>query len=458
MPSDSVTLEPWEQLDELIERGDYAVVADFLHELPPEDTAYTISHLEDDKQRDLFAALADVDADLAADLMEHFVDEQAADLLEDLEPEKAAAIVDEMDSDEQTDVLSEVDEEEQEAILAAMTPEEAVDARKRLAYGEESAGGLMVTEYLAYPDSCTVDDIVNDLRHKAEEYQDADYETRYVYLTDDQQRMKGIVRLRWLLLSPHNAPSTQALRTDDVLTVNVNATLDELQSIFERRDYTALPVVDDHERLVGVVRRAAVEEAATERSEQQFLRFGGIIGGEELRTMPLLERCARRLAFLGPNILLFMLSISVIATFEPVIAQVTALAVFLPLVAGMSGASANQSVAVSIREMAMPDVGRVVVKEAMLGAFNGVVIGILLALVAFLFSGKPLLGGIIGFAFACNSIIAVSLGGSMPLILKRIGVDPAMASSPIVATLTDMTGFFITLMLSYILIQYLITP
>jgi len=460
MDADSVAIEPWEQLEGMIGQADPLDLAEFVRALPPEDTAYTIDHLPVGKQTQLFTLLADADPDLAADVIEHFADEQAADLLDDLEPDIAAAIVDEMDSDEQTDVLGEFEDEYAEAVLQAMTPEEAIDARRRLDYPEDTAGGLMITEILAYRDDWTVDQIVSDLRRRAEDIQDRDYEGRYLYLVDAQNKLTGVARLRSLLLAPPG-PSRQVMREEDLLSVEDDWHVDDLQSVFERADYSALPVVDQHNRLIGSVRRAAVEEAIADRSDEQLLKFGGIIAGEELRSMPLMSRCARRLMFLVPNILLFMMSVSVIALFEPIIAKVTALAIFLPLVGGMSGASANQSVAVSIREMALglvrpPDVGRVMAREVSLGAINGVILGMLLACVALLFDGQWALGLIVGCAFAANSVIAVTLGATMPLVLKRLGIDPAMASSPIVATLTDMAGFFFVLSLAWVMMGYLV--
>jgi len=460
MDADSVTIEPWEQLDALLDSAAPADVAAFIHALPPEDTAYTIDHLPEDKQTRLFALLADVDADLAADVMEHFADEQAADLLEDLEPHAAALIFDEMDSDEQADVLGELEDDYAEAVLQAMNPEESVDARRRLDYPEDTAGGLMITEMLAYRDDWTVDQIVSDLRHRAEEIHDRDYEGRYLYLIDQQRKLTGVARLRSLLLAPPG-PSRQVKLEKDLVCVQDTQTLEELQGVFERADYTALPVTDADGKLLGAVRRAAVEEAVADRSEEQLLKFGGIIGGEELRSMPVLTRCARRLTFLVPNVFLFMMSMGVIAMFEPVIAKVTALAIFLPLVGGMSGASANQSVAVSIREMALglvrpPDVGRVIAKEAVLGLVDGVVLGLLLSVVAAIFGGNIVLGAIVGAAFAANSVLAVCLGAAMPLLLKRMGIDPAMASSPIVATLTDMAGFFFMLSLAWLAMGHLV--
>jgi magnesium transporter len=213
-------------------------------------------------------------------------------------------------------------------------------------------------------------------------------------------------------------------------------------------------VVDAEQRLVGVVRRAMVEEALADRSTRALLRFGGIIAGEELRTMALRLRAIRRLAFLLPNIALSFVAVTIIAYYEPLIEQVAALAIFLPLVANLSGAAGNQSVAVSIRELALGlvqprDYIRVCGKEVGIGLCNGLVIGILLGGIAFLM--RPEMAGlalIVGLAYWINSVFSVMAGGAIPLVAKGFKADPAMISSPILTTLTDMGAFFLTLTLA----------
>ena len=456
------------ELEALIESGDGQAVATFLRLLPPEDTAYTVSHLREDKRTRMFEQLAGAAPELGADLLEHFVDEYAAGVIEQLEPEHAAALVDEMDSDEQADVLAELDEEDAEAILKAMDPEEAQDARDRMVYDEDVAGGLMITEYLAYHDAQTVAEVTADLHENAEEY--GEFEVRYVYVVDKDEKLTGVVPMRSLVL----VPASRRLATQQVrnpVTVAVDASLDDLHDLFDRVDFSAVPVVEHDGTLVGVVQRAAVQEAIGERETDQFLKFGGIIGGEELRSMPVVSRAARRLAFLLPSVVLSSLSVTVILLFEPIIAKITLLAVFLPLVANLSGAAGNQAVAVSIRELAlglvMPrDWRSVGNKEIVVGLINGLLIGLLLGIVAVCFAwfshnttedrewspGLLPLGLVVMLAYTFNSVLSVFLGGSIPLLLKAVKLDPAMASSPLLTTLSDMGSFLLTLSLAYLLI------
>lgn len=453
-PSPSVSTEPWEELESLVATGGAEAIAMFLQLLPPEDTAYTISHLTPPSQTRMLSLLSQTDPGLAADLMEHFVDEHAADMIEELEPAQAAAIVAEMDSDEQADVLAELDEEDAEAILRHMEPESAEDARERLEYPHDTAGGLMISEVLCYREEQTVDEVLADLRDKGDEY--ADHEIRYVYVVDGLDRLRGVIPMRRLPFLPRGQ-AIRGLMKADLTAVGVAESLDDLEDLFDRVDFSAVPVLDDTGELVGVVQRSAVQEALGERQTEQFLKFGGIIGGEELRSMSLSNRWARRLAFLAPNLVLSTVSITILAFYQDVIDRVTAVAIFLPLVANVSGAAGNQAVAVSIRELALGlvaprDVWNVMGKELWVGVFNGLLIGSVIGLIVLggelVFNvGGPVytLAGLFAGVYAINSVLAVCLGGGLPLLLKWCGVDPAMVSSPVLTTVTDMGAFFLTL-------------
>jgi magnesium transporter len=242
--------------------------------------------------------------------------------------------------------------------------------------------------------------------------------------------------------------------------LNDFASLDEVRASFDRHGLYGMPVVDSSGRLVGMIRRAAVSHALASRSEADFLRAQGIVGGEELRTMPLLQRSRRRLAWLSVNILLNVIAASVIAFYQDILAAVIALAVFLPIISDMSGCSGNQAVAVSMRELSLgllrpSEVCRVWLKEISVGWLNGLALGALIATLAWLWKGNPVLGLVVGGAMMLNTMVAVSIGGTVPLLLRRWGVDPALASGPILTTVTDMCGFFLLLSIAGALLPLL---
>jgi magnesium transporter len=324
----------------------------------------------------------------------------------------------------------------------------------------ETAGGLGVGEYLAYPVTATAGEVVEDLRSHAERYRD--YVVQYAFVLDSDRRLTGVLRLRDLLFARPERPIRE-LMLPEPLSVPATATLDELRAFFDERPLYGVPVVDAEGRLAGIVQRHAVGEALAERMEDTYLKTQGIVGGEELRSMPLWHRSRRRLGWLSVNILLNVVAASVIAAYEKTLAAVIALAVFLPIISDMSGCSGNQAVAVSMRELSLGlvrprEVARVWLKEVSVGLINGLALGLLIAAVAWAWKGNPFLGLVVGTALMLNTVVAVSIGGALPLLLRSAGADPALASGPILTTITDTCGFFFVLSMAGALLPRLIAP
>jgi len=396
-----------------------------------------------------------VPTELAAALIEEAPHAAATDLVERLETERAAEIIEELDSDLQADLIGDLDEDDAEAILAEMEPEDAADVRRLVEYEDETAGGLMVAEAFQFQDTATVGKVLRSFVEEDDDFER--YRGQHPYVVDADGRPVGVVSLRGLLTARRSEKLTSIMVPP--LTVPVTATLMELEDLFDEYPFLGLPVVEADGRLVGVVSRDAVRDAAFERAESDSLKRQQV--GDELRSMPTWLRSRRRLAWLSANIVLNIIAASVISAYEETLAAVIAIAVFLPMVSDMSGCSGNQAVGVTMRELSLGlvrprDAFRVWVKEASVGVINGLALGILIGLVAWAWKGNPWLGAVIGIALALNTIIAVSIGGVVPLALKRIGQDPAVASGPLLTTITDMAGFFLVLSLATVMMPYLI--
>lgn len=438
---------PWEALQRFVAAQDHVGLERYLDSLGAGETARAISRLAQEDQTRLFLLLSPEEA---AEVLEEVSDAHAAELVEDLPPAHVAAIVDEMASDRQADLLGELDAQDAEAILREMEPEDARDVRRLLAYPPDSAGGMMITEYLSYRDDLSVADVLADMRAERDTY--AHYEVQYAYVVAADGRLRGVVPMRDLLFASGTQPVVDVMRPDP-LVVRVHASFDELREFFDLHGFLGVPVVDVDGRLVGLVRRHAVQEEVDERTANTFLRFVGIVGREELRTMPLAARSSRRLSWLSINIVLNLAAASVIALYQDTLAQAIVLAVFLPIISDMSGCSGNQAVAVSIRELTLGfvkpfELGYVLLKEVSVGLINGVLLGLMLGLAALLWKGNPYLGFVVGGALALNTLVAVALGGLLPLLLRSLRFDAALASGPILTTVTDMCGFFILLSLA----------
>jgi len=435
---------PWETLSELIAAENIVELALFIDTLSPSETARAISRLTEEERLGLFSLLSPEDA---ADVIEDIPEAQAADLVEDMPSEQAAAIMEELTSDHLADVLGEMGEDASQAILAKMNREDADEARMLLEYAPDCAGGLMISEFLVYKSDNTIQDVLDDLQANRSQY--ADYHVQYFYVVDRKEKLTGVLRVHDLLFPARETRLTRVMISSP-LSVSDQTSLRELQGFFEEHHLFGVPVVDPAGRLIGVVLPSAVDEAVNRRKTKTFLRLSGIIGGEEFRTMPLVSRFGRRLSWLSMNIVLNIIAASVIALYQDTLAAAIALAVFLPMVSDMSGCSGNQAVAVSMRELSLGLVRPgellwVLAKEAKVGLINGVVLGLLLGGIAFFWQGNPWLGLVVGGALAANTLVSVILGGMLPLILKRFNLDPALVSSPLLTTVTDMCGFFFVL-------------
>lgn len=445
------TAEPVSQLRRLIDTDTQAIDA-YLVTLSGPDVVRAMFRLDERERQAVLTALT---PRTAAEFIEDVPDEVAADLIEALPTVDAASIVDALPSHERADLLAEVEDVEQREILEAMAPDSAAAARELLAYPPHSAGGLMRSEYLRFPAAATAREVLEALTSGDREL--SPHQLQQCYVVEDGV-LVGVVRTRNLVAGPQQAVLAGVMRRPTA--VNVAADLATAHACLEEAELLSLPVTDDAGRLLGVLEREQVDEALVERASDDHRKALGIVGDEELRSMPLMARSRRRLSWLSVNIVLNLVSVSVIAAFEETIAAVIALAVFLPIVSDMSGCSGNQAVAVSMRELTLGVVGprdvlRVWWQEAKVGVLNGLALGLLLGAAAWVWKGNLALAVVIAAALAANTVVAVSIGGTVPLLLKRLRFDPAVASGPVLTTVTDICGFFLLLSLATLTLDLL---
>ena len=442
------------RLEQLLDRQQRDELESLILNASNAEVIHAIAELDSDQRGE---RLLLVSPQAGARLLEQLPPIQALQVVDEVPAGQAAAVVDLLPSDLQADLLGQMQADAAEEVLELMQPEEAADARALRGYEETSAGGLMVREFLQYPDEWTVEQVVNDLREKSEEYRD--YQIQYAYVHANQGQLLGVLRLRDLLLQPRDTQLSQIM-IPSPLSVSSDMNLEETHGFFQQHHFLGVPVVDDTGALIGVLQRSDVDQAWIEQQDRSFLRRQGIVSGEEIRSMPLWVRSRGRLAWLSLNIVLNLLAAAIISNFENTLAAVIALAAFLPIISDMSGCSGNQAVAVSIRELMLgiakpSDALRVWFSEVSVGAINGVVVGCLLGAIAWIWKGNVTLGLVVGFALALNTLIAVSIGGVVPLLLRKLGRDPAVASGPLLTTITDMCGFFLVLSLASVFVEQL---
>lgn len=406
------------------------------------------------EDRDILLTLIPVE--LAGALIEEAPVQAATDLVERLSTDRAADVLDKLNSNLQADIIGNLGAETANAILARLHPDDAADVRRLAEYDDGTAGGLMAAEAFKFPETATVGAVLRGMVSDDDDFER--YRGQHPYVVDADDRPVGVVSLRGLLTSKRSGKLAEIMVPP--VTAGVATTLDDLQDLFDANNFLGLPVVETDGRLVGVVSRSAVHDAALVRSESESMKRQGVVG-DELRSMPTWLRSRRRLAWLSANIVLNIIAASVISAYEETLAAVIAIAVFLPMVSDMSGCSGNQAVGVTMRELSLglvrpKDAMRVWRKEVTVGVVNGIALGILIGMVSWAWKGNPWLGLVIGSALAANTVLAVSIGGIVPLFLKRLGQDPAAASGPLLTTITDMAGFFLVLSLASLMMPLLV--
>lgn len=455
------TVPPSENFDELLSQisaaieqkdADKAIRAFDLGDV--EATAKLVDRLSIDQRSALFGLLT---PEQGAEILERVYYFQGADIIEELTPDAAATLVAELDSDDRADLLNELTDDDCEAILDELDKDVAEETRRFMAYPDGTAGAIMYNEFVSFNAEMTVEAILNDIQSKREEY--IEFGVQYAYVLGTDNRLLGVLPVRNLLFAKRSQTAADIMIPDPI-TVNAETPTLELENLFEQYNFLGLPVVDGEHRLIGIVDREASTEARQEAATEDLLKFQGLMGKEELRSMPLATRSRRRLSWLSINIVLNLVSASVIAFHQDTLEAVIALAVFLPIISDMSGCSGNQAVAVSMRELSLDLVNprefvRVFIKEASVGLINGASLGLLVGLLAWLWKGNLFLGLVVGSALAINTTLAVCVGGLVPLLLKACKQDPALASGPILTTLTDMCGFLLILGLASIFLPYL---
>jgi len=431
-------------LKEAMDRADEKQISEVVKSMPYSETLRQVAMLDKDERDKLISMLA---PETVADIIEEAPTELAVTIIKDLDIDVAAKIMEQLQDGIQASIVQELKEGDAEAILSAMSPENAEELRIQTQYATDTAGGLMDRQTFAFTDAETVGAVLKRLIAGDEEFER--HRGLHPYIVDQTGKLVGVVSLRGLLRNKRTIPLLDIMSAPKAVLPETSQ--EELATLLADNPFLGLPVVDAEGLLIGAVSRDAVAIAELERAEHEALSRQQV--SDELRSMPLILRSRRRLVWLSSNIVLNIIAASVIASYEETLAAVIAIAIFLPMVSDMSGCSGNQAVGVSMRELALGltrpvDLFYVLKKEFGIGIINGIILGVLIGIVVWVWKGNPYLGLVIGMALAINTVIAVSIGGTVPLLLKRFGIDPAVASGPLLTTITDMAGFFLVLSLA----------
>jgi magnesium transporter len=401
------------------------------------DLADLIALLRPERRGELITTLgSDFDAAALPELDEAVRDQ----VLEVMPTEQVAEALQQLDSDEAVYVIEDLDKEEQSDILAKLPPFERAQLERSLEYPEDSAGRIMQTDLISVPPFWSVGQAIDYMR-LAEDLPDRFYE---IFVVDPAYHLIGSVALNRLLRSKRPVTIEQ-ITERDVYPIQIDADQEEVARQFERYNLTSAPVVDKDGRLVGVITADDVVEVVQEEASEDILKMGGVAGASLTDSVWTTTR--HRFTWLFVNLGTALLAASVIRLFAATIEQMVALAVLMPIVASMGGNAGNQTMTVTVRALAMRDLGpanvyRVVGREATVGLVNGLVFAVLLGTVVYFWFGNDELGLVIAAAMVVNFLVAAMAGILIPLTLDHLGIDPAVASTVFVTTITDVVGFF----------------
>ena len=391
---------------------------------------------------------------LIADIIDEADDEEKYSILMEFSENKQKNIVEEMSSDELTDLLGMLDEEKANKILEKMTDEDARKVRQLLSYDPDTAAGIMATEFVALKENMTVEETLKYLQKYGEENENI-YD---LYVVDNFDKLKGVISLKELVTKNFNTRISDVIHTK-IEGIPYNTDQEEVGHRFEKYGYLTMPVVDNSNRLLGVVTFDDVMQILRDETTEDIHRLGGVDEGEKLDGS-LKDSVKSRLPWLIVNLVTAILAAAVVGMFEGTIQAVVSLATFMPIVTGMGGNAGTQTLTIIVRGLALGELNfknmkKVFFKEIGVGVVTGVVIGFIIGVLGYIWEGNFMFGIIISVAMLLNMIVATITGYLVPVVLKKFKVDPALASSIFVTTFTDVLGFFFFLGLATLLIQYL---
>jgi magnesium transporter len=433
------------QVRAALERDDLASAAAVIDSLLPADQADLVEELTDTDQVALFSHLEPADS---ADVLEEMEDENAAALAEMLPLADLAGILDAMEADEAADILGDLSPELAAEALREM--EESQEVIPLLRYPDDTAGGLMTPAVVTLRRDWRAQEALDELR-RVEPLADSVY---YLFVTDAAGVLKGVVGLRDLVVAPPET-AIEAMMDPNVISVPVTADQEVCARTLSRYGFLALPVEDEFGRLVGVITADDLIEVAEDEATEDMYRMVGITGEEQVWG-PLRASVLKRLPWLAINMVTLFIAITVVDFFEPVIASAVVLATFLPLVSGEGGNAGSQTTTVIVRGIALGEVDeknglRALRKEFVAGLINGAIIGLGTGLAIYIWKGELAISMAITIAMVLNFLMAAMAGVLVPLGLKLVKVDPALASAAFVTGITDTMGFLFFLGLATLL-------
>jgi len=440
-----------ETVREMIRTGTPDRVLRLIAKSHPADVAPLFKGLEPPEARLLFDVLFSTRK--AAKTLKELSPDLLPDVLALIDDEKVGRVISRADPDDAVTFIASLPEERRERVLSNVDPERRSGFNKMISYPESTVGRIMTTELLVLSPDMTAQGAIDRIRERGE------LETFfYLYVVDDAGKLIGVVPIRNLVIAPPGRPLREMMITDPI---RAEATVDQEEAarLVSKYDLLALPIVDAEGRLAGLITVDDVIDVIADETTEDMYKMAGV-GIKERAFSSLRESAARRVPWLGFNMVWAFAAASVISMFEKTIGQVPALAIFMPIIAGQAGNAGIQTATVVVRSMALGEIestnlSRLLRKEWGLGLIKGTLFGTVLGIIAWLWKGNAALGLVAGSAMFLNMLVAATGGVLVPTALRKFGLDPATVAGVFDTMLTDFMGFLIFLGLATLLIHFL---
>jgi len=431
-----------DMVKKLIRRGAYPNLGKVVQKTHPADIAHLFRYLDLKEQRILFNLIGD--AEKAAYVLSELDRALAAQLLEQIEKETITQTLQEMPYDDAVEIIRNMPEELAEEILGIMQDEDSEEIEQLLLYDEDTAGGIMATEVFSLHEDVSVKEAIESIQ-KAEDVE----MVFYVYVTDKHNHLVGVLSLRQLLTVPPETRLKQIM-TKDVIRVQTDKDQEEVAQLVAKYNLLALPVVNESNKLMGIVTVDDVIDVIRQEATEDIYKMVGTNDEELLYGYKSFKIARLRLPWLVVNLGGGVITGYLMWLFRLTLEQVVALISFIPVITGMGGNVGGQSATIVVRGFAtgridFSTIRQVFYKELRVGMIMGVVCGLVIGVVAYGWHHNPFLGLVVGLAMTCSMTVAATMGVIAPSVFKRIGYDPAIASSPFVQTANDITGILIYL-------------
>ncbi|MGJ8674394.1 MAG: magnesium transporter [Pseudoalteromonas sp.] len=425
-------------ISESLNDGTFVQVRKLLHDLQPSDVALLLESSPSKTRYELWQL---IDADFHGDVLEELSEDVRNGIISKMVPSSVVDALEDMDTDDLAETLSSLPDPVLQSILKSMDAQDRLRAEKALSYGEETAGFIMNTDTITLRPDVTIDVVLRYLRLKGELPENTDT----LYVVNRHDNLIGTVPVTKLLTSPPDM-SVNEIMNEEPETIPVDMSDSEVASMFERYDWLSAPVIDKNKTLVGRITIDDVVDIIREDAEHSMMSMAGL-DDEEDTFAPVGKSTQRRSIWLGVNLVTALMAAAVSDMFEATLSQLAVLAILNTIVPSMGGVAGNQTLTLVIRGMALGHVSQsnsawLIKKELAIGFLNGVIWATLIASVIALWKQDFMLGVVIAFAMMMNMIAAGLAGATLPIIMKRLNIDPALAGSVILTTITDVVGIF----------------